>query len=104
MYAAFMAIFLLAADGVLYLLTYPIYRYLIEPVADRVSATVNSMGGFPRRVVGFLWQLPRSAWLVLVFSLLLNFYTAFYNNWSSPATRTIPPPTSSFRGTSYSRF
>lgn len=75
-----MAIFLLAADGVLYLLTYPIYRYLIEPVADRVSATVNSMGGFPRRVVGFLWQLPRSAWLVLVFSLLLNFYTAFYNN------------------------
>jgi hypothetical protein len=78
-YAAIMATLGLVAFGALYLLTTPIYSYMIVPAAKKFASAMKSMGGFMRRVVGGLWQLPRAVWLVLVFALLLNFYTGFFS-------------------------
>ena len=71
---------LLVIDGILYLLTLPVRRYAISPAANKISTAASSMNGFVRRIVGGLWQLPKSLWLVLVFSILLNFYTGFFNS------------------------
>lgn len=70
----------LLIDGLLTLLTWPIRRYALPPLSHTVSSAVKSMGGFARRTVGGLWQLPTSVWLVLVFSILLNFYTGLFNS------------------------
>jgi hypothetical protein len=79
--SAILIIFLtLFIDGIAYLLTWPVRRYFVPPLSDRVSSAVSAMGGFAKRTIGGLWQLPRSIWLVLVFSLLLNFYTGFFNS------------------------
>jgi transglutaminase-like putative cysteine protease len=72
----------------------PLYRHVMVPFADRVSAWIDSQNGAAKRFVGALWQLPRSLWLVLVFSLILNFFTyyesenpaAYYINRSAAYT------------------
>ena len=65
---------------VLRLLTTPLHRYAIVPLSNRISSAVNSMNCVVKRIIGGIWQLPRSVFLVFVFSLLLNFYTSFNNN------------------------
>ncbi len=77
--ALFITFFLLAIDGLLYLITIPIRRYAIPPLADRLAKVIQKRHGFFRRMIGGLWQLPKSVWLVLVFSLLLSFVTGFFN-------------------------
>ncbi len=79
-YMTFIIVLTLIADGLLYLLTLPLYRYAIVPMSNRISCAVNSRSGFVRRLIGGLWQVPRSIWLVLVFSILLTFYTGFFNS------------------------
>lgn len=79
-YIIFIVVLLLIINGILYLLTLPVYRYALVPISNRISYVINSMGSFLKRVISGLWQLPKSAWLVLVFSLLLSFYTGFFNS------------------------
>ncbi len=67
---------------VLRLLTFPIRRFVLIPLTNRISVAVNSLGGISKRVLGGLWQVPRSVWMVVVFSLLLNLYTNVGSNVS----------------------
>jgi hypothetical protein len=78
-YALFMAALLFIVYCVLYLLTTPIYKYAVVPISNKISASINSMGNASRRILSGVWQLPRSVMLVLVFSLLVNFYTRAYS-------------------------
>ncbi|OPX90108.1 MAG: Transglutaminase-like superfamily protein [Pelotomaculum sp. PtaB.Bin104] len=71
---------LLVIISILQLLTSPLYRYAIFPLSNRISSAVNSMNFIVKRLIGGVWQLPRSVFLVFAFSLLLNFYTSFNNN------------------------
>src|SRR5659263_637627 len=73
-------VLLLVIICVLRLLTTPLHRYAIVPLSNRISSAVNSMNCVVKRIIGGIWQLPRSVFLVFVFSLLLNFYTSFNNN------------------------
>jgi hypothetical protein len=66
--------------GVLYLLTLPIYRFVIVPATDKISAAMNRQNGVLRRFLGALWELPRAAALVLTFALLLNLYSGINGN------------------------
>lgn len=77
--ALFITLLLLIIDGLLYLLTIPVRRYAIPPISSRLSKTVRTRKGVFKRTVGGLWQLPQSIWFVLVFSLLLSFFTGFFN-------------------------
>jgi transglutaminase-like putative cysteine protease len=47
------------------------------PFADRAAAWLDIQSTAIRRVAGALWQLPKSLWLVLVLSLILNFFTYY---------------------------
>lgn len=75
LYALFVLIIMLIVFGLLNLLMLPVYRFVLAPISDRASKAVNSMNGFSRRFIGGLWKLPKAILLVLIFSLLLNFYT-----------------------------
>jgi len=79
-HAAFITALTLILYGIMSLVTLPIRRYVLPPAASKIYSSLKEANGFFRRVVGGLWQLPRSLWFVLVFSLLLNFYTGFFNS------------------------
>ncbi|MDD3169366.1 MAG: transglutaminase-like domain-containing protein [Eubacteriales bacterium] len=68
---------------VLELLRIPFFRYLIVPLTDKLSSALDLMNSGTRRLIGGLWQLPKSICMVLVFSLLLYFYANFINNPSA---------------------
>lgn len=82
-YIIVMFIFLSIILCVLGLLTIPLYRYVIVPLTDRISSALNSTSSNVRRIFSGVWQLPKSVWMVLIFSLLLNFYTNYINNPST---------------------
>jgi Transglutaminase-like enzymes, putative cysteine proteases len=65
---------------ILKLLAIPFYRYAITPAAGKISSALDSAHPAVRRLFGGIWQLPKSIWMVLVFAMLLNFYTSFINN------------------------
>jgi hypothetical protein len=70
------AVLLAALFGMLlYLVTLPLYRFVIVPATDRLSSAMKKMNGGLRRFLGALWELPQAASLVLVFALLLNLYS-----------------------------
>ena len=73
---------LLIIDGVFNLLAIPVYRYVFTALADRIASAANHMNGCVKRIIGGLWQLPKSLWLVLVFSILLSLFSGYFN--SSP--------------------
>ena len=73
-------ILVILIDGLLHVLTIPVYRFAIIPMSNKMSAKINKMHSFSRRLLGGLWQLPTSLWLALVFSLLINLYTGFYSD------------------------
>ncbi len=75
-------IMLLIIKGILGLIMIPLYKHAIVPFADRLSSLFEAMHVILRKTAGGIWQLPKSAALVLIFSLLLNFYSNFANNSS----------------------
>ncbi len=67
-------------SGILYLVTLPLYRYVIVPVTNKISTSVGKMNGAVKRILGGLWELPKSMILVIVISLLLNFFASYNSN------------------------
>jgi hypothetical protein len=78
-----MFVLMCAIYFILELLAIPIYRHVISPITNRISSASSSMNSKTKRVFSGLWQLPKAVCMVLVFSLLLNFYTNFINNPSA---------------------
>ena len=77
-YIIFLILLTLILFGIFYLISIPIYRFIVVPASKKLSSAISRMHGFWRRLIGGLWRLPTSVWLVLVFCLLLNFYTDFF--------------------------
>nr|WP_315024421.1 transglutaminase domain-containing protein [uncultured Aminipila sp.] len=65
---------------ILEILTIPLEKHAIIPLTGRLSSVFNSMSSHVKRILSVSWQLPKSVCMVLIFSLLLNFYTNFINN------------------------
>lgn len=62
------------------ILTIPVEKYAITPLTDKLSTVFNSLNSKVKRLLSVFWQLPKSVCMLLVFSLLLNFYSNFINN------------------------
>jgi hypothetical protein len=73
-------IFITVVYFILELLAIPLCRHVIVPLTDRLSRALDSADFRVRCIFSGLWQLPKSVCVVLVFSLLLNFYSNFINN------------------------
>ncbi|SHH73879.1 Transglutaminase-like superfamily protein [Sporobacter termitidis DSM 10068] len=67
-------------SGLLYLLTMPVYRFVIVPLTDKISSAMGRMNGVVRRILGGIWELPKAAILVVICALLLNFYVSYNGN------------------------
>lgn len=79
-YIIVLFIFLSVTLWVLGILTIPLNRYLIAPLTDRLSAALHPMSGTAKKILSVVWQIPKSVCMVLIFTLLLNFYTNYINN------------------------
>lgn len=78
LYIIFLILLTLILFGIFYVISIPIYRFIVVPASKKLSSAMSRMHGFWRRLIGGLWRLPTSVWLVLVFCLLLNFYMDFF--------------------------
>lgn len=76
------AIFLLTAlaGALLYLITMPIYRFVIYPLTEKLASAVRRMHGSIKRLLGGIWEVPKAALLVIVISLFLNFLVSYYGD------------------------
>jgi transglutaminase-like putative cysteine protease len=45
-----------------------------------MASAISSMSSIARRIIGGLWKLPKSPWLVLVFSILLSLFSGYFNS------------------------
>ncbi len=82
-WAIFFFILLCVILFLLNLLALPFKRHVLVPLSDKFYSIMNKMHAKQKRIIGGLWQLPKSVCMVVVFSLLLNFYTSFINNPSA---------------------
>lgn len=73
-------VFLFLTLWLLELLTIPLYKYVLVPLSDSLSAGFDAMSTKVKRIVSGAWQLPKALCMVLIFSLLLNFYATYINN------------------------
>lgn len=70
----------LLIGALLHLLSLPFTLFALMPLSNIIASAVCSLRGFSKRVVSALWKLPKSIWLVLLFTILLNFYTSYFNS------------------------
>ncbi|MCX7923352.1 MAG: transglutaminase-like domain-containing protein [Clostridia bacterium] len=78
-YLAVVPLILIVVLAILRLLTVPLYRAVLEPFASRLYVLLSSMNGVMRRILGVLWRLPKAIIIVLLFSLMLNFYAYYFS-------------------------
>lgn len=76
--AAMVLLFLLL--WLLDLLLLPFYQYALLPLANKMASAMAPMGTIFKRGLNSFLQLPKAIGMVLVFALLLNFYTTYINN------------------------
>lgn len=81
-YAIFVLLLTALLSGLIDLLIMPVYRYVIGPLIDKVEFSFRKQGGFVRRMVLGLCQLPKSILYVIIFSLLMNFCTSYNSDWA----------------------
>ena len=62
------------------LLAIPLDKYLITPLINQFLSALKGMRPSIQRIFSGLWQLPRAIWMVLIFSMLLNFYSNYVNH------------------------
>ncbi len=79
-YFLIVLILTLGLNGGLQLLLIPLSRKVLNPLSYKLGSAVAAMNRAAVRIVSGLWQLPKAVWLVLVFALLLNFYTLLTSN------------------------
>ncbi|MDD4172493.1 MAG: transglutaminase-like domain-containing protein [Syntrophomonas sp.] len=82
---------LLVIRIILRLITVPIYKGLLEPLANQLYTLHNSRGKVLQRVMGGLYQLPRAIILVFLLGLLLNFFAYYFpspllSGWMNEST------------------
>ena len=58
---------------VIRLITGPLYRYVLIPLADLVYSGIRRTGPVMQRIAGALWQLPKAAVMAIVFATALYF-------------------------------
>lgn len=69
------------------LITHPISKAVLDPLADHVYQLLILVGSGLRHMIGAMAQIPRAAVMVFVSALLLNFYAYFFP--SPPLTQIL---------------
>ena len=64
--------------GLIGLITHPIYKAALGPLANRLYKMIIFIGSGLGRIIGALSQIPRAAVLVFVSAMLLNFYAYYF--------------------------
>lgn len=73
-------ILLFFVHSIIRLLKIPLYRFAAIPWSDRIASRFHSMSSAGKRIIGGIWELPKSIFLVLAFSLLFHLYAGYAKN------------------------
>lgn len=79
-YILMLLIIIIAINCLLHLLSLPLVNKVLAPLSQKIACGIASFNKLLQRLFGGVWQLSKSIWLVLVFSLLLSFYTTLSEN------------------------
>ena len=79
-YLIIFLILLIGLNGAFQLLLIPLNKSVLYPLSLRLGHAVGSMRRLFGRLLGGLWQLPKSVLMVVVFALMFNFYAMVSNN------------------------
>ena len=79
-YALFLIALLIIISGILQLLFIPLHKKVFIPLSNKAASAIAAANKAVRHLTAGLWQLPKSVWLVLIFTLLFNFYSALSKN------------------------
>ncbi len=77
MNAVFLAFLFILVLLFIRMITQPILRRIILPGASLISRSIEKMPDPIQRTIGGLWEVPRSIWLVLVCTLLLQIFISY---------------------------
>lgn len=79
-YVAAVPVILILLLLVFRIITTPLYKLLVEPVAEIIYETVDRFGVLGRSVLGALWRLPKALCLMLALGIGVNIYTHYEYN------------------------
>ncbi len=64
------------------LVTEPLYRYVLIPVADLIYSGVIMLGPFMKRIIGALWKLPKAAVMTILLATAV-YFSSYFVYWPS---------------------
>ncbi len=79
-YGLFLLTLLIAASGALQLIFIPLHKKIFIPLSNKMASAFASVNKVVQRLICGLWQLPKSIAIVLLFTLLFNFYSVLSKN------------------------
>ena len=70
------------------IITQPLYKYVLIPIADLIYSGANLLGPIMKRIIGALWQLPKAAVMTIAFATVIYFsmyfvYSPSLSEWTS---------------------
>ncbi|MCX8131786.1 MAG: transglutaminase-like domain-containing protein [Clostridia bacterium] len=77
-YIVLVPLVLLLIMVILRLISLPLYRIFLVPLADRTYSLLESTSDMTRRIISAISKIPKAFFGVLIFGLLLNFYTYYF--------------------------
>jgi len=79
-YVMFLLIALISLISLMQLLLLPLNKKVFIPLSNKIDSAIVRANKYVKLLISGLWQLPKSVWLVLVFTLLFNFYSVVSRN------------------------
>jgi hypothetical protein len=62
------------------LISNPLYKFFVIPFADSLYSVLKKMNRTSKKMFCGLWSLPKAVFYVIIFCLLLKFYTYYFPN------------------------
>lgn len=63
---------------VLRLITYPLYAHVFDKLAYRIYSTMNSLNSFTKRVISFIFSIPKALVTLICISFILYFFSYYF--------------------------
>ena len=63
---------------VIRLLTYPLYAHVFDNMANQIYRAMNSLGGVTKRVISFVFSIPKALVTLICMSFILYFFSYYF--------------------------
>jgi hypothetical protein len=71
-------IILLIVVVLLRLITYPLYDYVFDNLAERIYRAMNSLGSFTKKIISFICSIPKAMVTLICISFIFYFFSYYF--------------------------